>query len=99
MSSLNKTSNTLKLIDGEFSCNDAKEILMNIFANKIQYHEKKNLHSIITTGKSDDNSQLRIDQLKQNVEELNQIIEEAQSNYFTIKLKSDIEIQFLKNKK
>ena len=70
---------------------------MNIFANKIQYHEKKNLHSIITTGKPDDNSQLRIDQLKQNVQELNQIIEEAQSNYFTIKLNSNIEIQFLKN--
>ena len=40
-----KKNETFNLIDGVFSVDEAREILMNIFSTKIQFHEMKNLSS------------------------------------------------------
>lgn len=37
-----KTTKNLKIIDGSYSFGDAKEILMNMFLSKINYHDIKN---------------------------------------------------------
>ena len=41
---MNKTEN-LNLIEGNFSIEEAKEILMNIFLTKIHFHEMKNFEN------------------------------------------------------
>ena len=38
-----ETNLNLSLINGVYSSEEAKEILMNVFASKIQFHELKNL--------------------------------------------------------
>ena len=43
----------LNLIEGNFSGEEAKEILMNVFLAKIHYHELKNFSSQERFGKDD----------------------------------------------
>ncbi len=53
-----------KLIDGEFSVGEAKEIIGNLLEFKIQYHSKQNFGSEIRTGVSDQKSLSRKENLK-----------------------------------
>ena len=40
-----KTKKAIKLIDGIFSAKDGNEILMNLYASKIAFHQMKNFSS------------------------------------------------------
>jgi hypothetical protein len=67
----------LNLIEGEFSSHEAKEVLLNIFSTKINFHEMKNFSSQERFGKKNEISQKRIPKLKKSVEKMHKIIEKA----------------------
>lgn len=48
-----------KLIDGEFSVQEARAIIEHLLEFKIQYHSKQNFSSEIRTGESDERSLVR----------------------------------------
>lgn len=84
----------LKLINGEFSPEEAKEVLMNIFADKIRFHDKKIISSMIRNV-SDENSEERINDLRENIKQLLDIIELANKEGKVLKIKSTINIELI----
>jgi hypothetical protein len=62
------------LIDGSFSPEEGSRILHDVYASKIQFHEKRNLSKLIKEQQEDQNSIDRIRSLKIQSEKINQII-------------------------
>ena len=87
-----KSNETFNLIDGVFSTDEAREILMNIFSTKIQFHEMKNLSSEERFGEQDTVAKKRIPQLKMELEKLEKIISEAKSGTKKFEITSAINI-------
>ena len=94
-----ETKSNLILINGIFSPEEAKEVLMNILASKVQFHELKNLRSIVTKDSEDQTSISRVRQLKETIEELKLILNEASENNMGLSIKSNIEITLKKSNK
>ena len=65
---------SISLIDGSFDASEAKEILMNIYSTKIQFHELKNFSSKERFGKPDEMALKRIPQLKISINNFLKII-------------------------
>jgi hypothetical protein len=55
----------LTIIEGNYSYDEAKEILMNMFTSKINYHNIKNWSSQERFGKEDVNAQKRLPALRE----------------------------------
>ena len=85
-----KTTNQLNLIKGQFTADEAKEILTNIFVAKIKFHELKNFSTQIRTGNSDTFSQERIVFLSEELKKIELIVNEAKSLNKKLILKSEI---------
>jgi len=94
-----ETNLNLSLINGVYSSEEAKEILMNVFASKIQFHELKNLRSIVTRDTEDEISTLRVRQLKQAVEQFNELMKQAEENNLELAIQSSIQISLRKSEK
>ena len=62
-----KTSKNITLIDGQFSVEEAKEILLNVFSSKLQFHQMKNFSNYERFGTKDENGHRRIDELKESI--------------------------------
>jgi hypothetical protein len=92
-----ETKVDLLLINGIFSPDEAKEVLMNIFASKIQFHELKNLRAMINTNQDDKTSALRVQQLKETIDEFNAVFQQANENGLELSIQSHIEISLLKS--
>jgi hypothetical protein len=58
----------LKLIEGEFSFNEAKDILTSMFNSKINFHKIQNWSSQERFGKDDETAQMKIPLLKNEIE-------------------------------
>jgi hypothetical protein len=84
----------LNLIDGVFSTEDAKDILMNIFSAKINFHQLKNFSSQERYGKDEDTARKRIPKLKNEIEKSLEIIAEAKAKSKRLVISSEINIQF-----
>jgi hypothetical protein len=82
----------LNLIEGNFSDEEAKEILMNIISTKIHFHEMKNFSSQERFGKEDEIAQMRIPKLKNEIENVLQLISVANLNKNKLTITSEINI-------
>jgi len=91
-----KTTEKIILIDGNFSPTEAKELLINLFINKINFHEKKNFSSHERYGKEDETAIRRIPELKKSLETISQLISEARMQNRNIVVSSTVNIQFSK---
>lgn len=89
MQTLKKT-NQLNLIEGQFSADEAKEILTTIFVTKIKFHELKNFSSQIRTGELDEFAQNRILFLNEELKKIENIVNEAKTLNKKLVIKSDI---------
>ena len=94
-----ETNLNLSLINGVYSSEEAKEILMNVFASKIQFHELKNLRSMVTRDTEDEISTLRVRQLKQAVDQFNELLKQAEENNLELAIQSSIQISLRKSEK
>lgn len=59
------SSKTFTLVQGSYSPDDAKEILMNLIQSKIQFHNIRKLSSFEKSGSMDEISEDRISDLKE----------------------------------
>lgn len=82
----------LKLIEGDFTYEEAKEILMNIFSAKIHYHEMKNYSSQERFGKDDETAKNRIPQLENEIEKVKNLVKEAATNKNKLIITSEINV-------
>jgi hypothetical protein len=82
----------LKLIEGEFSFNEAREILTSMFNSKINFHNIQNWSSQERYGKDDETAQKKIPLLKNEIEKLEEIILEAKANNKKLVINSEINI-------
>jgi hemerythrin superfamily protein len=82
----------LQLIEGEFSFNEAKEILTSMFVSKINFHNIQNWSSQERYGKDDETAQKKIPLLKNEIEKLEEIILEAKANNKKLVINSEITI-------
>lgn len=87
----------LTLIEGKYIHEEAQEILMNVFYSKINFHVLKNFSMQERFGKADEISLKRVPELRQNIEKIKEIIEEAQTNNKKLKITSTINIELVKN--
>lgn len=94
-----KNPQKLKLIDGKFSPKKSREILMNVFSSKIQFHKMNNFSSQERFGKDDKMSTKRIPQLKKSMEKILKIVEDAEKKGVQLEIKSEILIHFVKSNK
>ncbi|WP_298300830.1 hypothetical protein [Hydrotalea sp.] len=60
-----KKTATFKLIEGSFTVEEAKELLTNLYSDKIQFHSRKNFSTQERFGHSDTVSVKRIPELKE----------------------------------
>ena len=82
----------LQLIEGEFSFNEAKEILTSMFVSKINFHNIQNWSSQERYGKDNETAQKKIPLLKNEIEKLEEIILEAKANNKKLVINSEITI-------
>jgi hypothetical protein len=87
----------LQLIEGEFSFNEAKEILTSMFISKINFHNIQNWSSQERYGKDDETAQKKIPLLKNEIEKLEEIILEAKANNKKLVINSEIIISLKDN--
>ncbi len=85
----------LNLIEGNFSDEEATEILMSVFLAKINFHEKKIFSSQVRFGKDDELAINRIPKLKKEIEKMLQIISEAKLKNKRLVITSAINISLL----
>ena len=94
-----KKKQELKLIEGEFTPQDAKEILTNLYTSKLNFHLMKNFSSMERFGKSDDLSNKKIPELKKSMAIISAIIEEATSKKKKLIVNATVNIEFAPIKK
>ena len=85
----------LELIKGEFSSNDAKEILLQLFSDKIKYHQIRNLGSMERFGEEDKVSAKRLPELKQQVQNILEIFQDGNFPNATFKIQATIHIEIV----
>lgn len=91
-----ETKFKLQLISGMFTSQEALEVLMSLFNSKIKFHELKNFSSLERKGKEDKISLKKINQLKENIAILQEIIKHTEANKIPLKISSKVSIQFSK---
>ena len=89
-------SESITLIDGQFSSDDAFVLLTNLYSSKIKFHQLKNFSSMERFGKEDEMSLERISKLKENLETILTLMKEANVDENRIEIKSVVHINFLK---
>jgi len=91
---MNKNEN-LSLIEGKFTPEEAREILINIFSKKVNFHERRNFSSQERFGKDDPIALKRIPELKQSIEKITTLMSEASANDKQVVISSQINIQLV----
>jgi hypothetical protein len=92
-----KNTETLTIIDDDFTYDEAKEILMNTFSSKINFHTIKNWCSQERYGKDDEQAQKRIPALKIEMKKLESILSEAKAKNKKLVVSSKINIELMKD--
>ncbi len=88
------TANQLNLIECQFTAPEAKEILIEVFMNYINFYKLKNFSSQIRFDQDDDFAQNRIYILRNELEKFESIVGEAKLLNKKLKIKSEIIISF-----
>lgn len=83
----------LNFIDGEFKTKEAKELLMDLFTKKIQFHEMKNFSKLVRFGNEDFNSKARTSSLKESIELLSDFLEKHDNDKVRLYIHSEIRIE------
>jgi hypothetical protein len=84
----------INVIEGSYSPNDAKELLLDQCNKNITLHKIKNFSSQIRYGIEDSQALQQIDQLKDNVSIISKIVDYAALENKKLKIHSFIEITY-----
>ncbi len=83
------------LIRGEFSPEDAREIINYLISKKINFHETRNFSSEIRFGEVDHNSIKRAKELEQSRKSINTLIQQAEGEGKSLRISSNISIEII----
>ena len=83
------------LVRGEYSAEEAKEIISNLILQKINFHNLKDFRSKERFGEADKNSIMRIEELKESRQHLLDVIDAAKKAGKTVKISSTIAIELI----
>jgi hypothetical protein len=92
-----KKNETLTIIDENFTSDEAKDVIMNLFSSKLNYHQIKNWSSQEKFGKNDVIAQEKIPALKNEMKRFEEILLEAKANNKKLVISSEINIELLEN--
>lgn len=84
----------INLMNGEFNSIEAREILLDMCNKNINFNKVQNFSSQIRFGEDDEKALNRINQLKESVSRITEILEEAKTYNKKLKIKSFIEIEY-----
>ncbi len=87
----------LTIINGDFTSDEAKEVLMDLFRSKINFHTIKNWSTQERFGKDDLIAQDRIPALTKEMKKLEEILIEAKNKNKRLVINSDIYISLEEN--
>ncbi len=91
-----KAKQPIKFIEGKFSPEEAKEVLVDLLNHKINFHSLKNFSSEERFGKPVEGSQKRIEELKESREKIIVLIKQAVDKNTNLRIESYINIAFEK---
>lgn len=89
-----ETLKKINLINGEFDSFEAREILMDMCNKNINFNKVQNFSSQIRFGEDDEKALDRVDQLRESVAHISEILEEAKTHNKRLKIKTFIEIEY-----
>jgi len=84
----------INLINGNYNCSEAKEILMDLCNKNLNSNKLQNFSSQIRFGKDDDQALQQIDTLNKSKSDISEIIEDAKQKNKKLIIKSFIEIEY-----
>ncbi len=87
-----KKTETLDLIKGTFTPEEAREILLQLLDSKINFHNLKNWSCRERFGKPDDYSERRLADLRESRKKVEDLISYSINEQKTIAINSSIEI-------
>ena len=90
-----KNTKTLKIIDGQFTYEDARQILMSLFLSKIDFHIQKNWSSQERYGITDINALIRISALRSELEKIEKILSDPKAENKRLVINSEITISMI----
>lgn len=89
--------NTFTLIEGVFKPADAATLLFNLISDKVKFHNTLVLTAYEqTSSEVSKKSQKRIDELVASKNEINELVKQAKSEGFELKVNSEITIEITK---
>ncbi len=92
-----KKNETLTIMDDNFTHDEAKEIIMNMFSSKLNFHNIKNWSSQERFGKNDAIAQEKIPALRNEMKRLEEILIEAKTKNKKLVVSSAINIELLES--
>lgn len=90
-----KQDETVELINGEFTIEQAKEILSNVFSTKIHFHQMKNFSSLERYSKEDEIAITRLPELKRELKRSLAFLENSEISNKKILIHSEIKISVI----
>lgn len=94
---MEKQKHTFKLIDGEFSAEEAQKVLMSLLNNKIDFHSLYAFSNQIRFDNNDTVSGKRIEELTKTRTEIAALAQRAKAEGYHFVVKSDISIELVKD--
>jgi len=84
-----------KLIDGTFNEPEARNLLLELIGNKINFHAKEKFSHQERFGKDILNSANRIEELKQEEAAMRKLLNQAKDENLKLNIKCNIEIEII----
>lgn len=81
-------------INGQYNPLEAKEILSELYHKNINFNKIKNFSSQVRFGENDPMALNHIEELKNNTEQISNLIEEAKTKNKNLQIHSFIEIKY-----
>lgn len=88
-----ETIRKINLIIGEFTPIEASELLIDLYNKNINFNKIQNFSSQVRFGVDDENALSRIQELKESVEQIKEIVTEAKASQRNVFIKSFLEIE------
>jgi hypothetical protein len=89
-----KNKEKFKLIHGNFTSEEAKNMLYDLIASKIQFHNREAFSIQIRTNGDTSLSIKRVEELKVTQQRIEQMLDYAIENDLKLEINADIEISF-----
>ncbi|PBQ30592.1 hypothetical protein CNR22_01990 [Sphingobacteriaceae bacterium] len=86
---------TFKLIDGDFTPSEARNILFALITSKISFHSTESFGITVRTSGDTSFHEKRIKQLTQNNKEVKNLMDYAEENKFRLRINGTVEIKLM----